>query len=374
MKHIFLIAENDLRMFLRDKAAYFWLFGSPLLFAFFMGFANRGPNDPANPRPLVKVENRDAGFLGALALEELEKGLRLQTNGGPEAQRVVRIPEDFTANILAKKQAKMELAHTVESQPGAASMVELKLLRTLIALNSHLVENAAQNPPRAPNIDSLREMARRPNPVELRASFGTRKPLPAGHQQSVPGVVVMFIMMNLLIFGGATVASERREGVLRRLLVQPLSRMHLILGKILGLLLLGAVQIIFLLVAARWLMKVQFAGNLPWVLLTMMVYAWAAAAFGILIGSIITREDKVVAVGVLVTMVMAALGGCWWPLEIVPENVRLLGHAFPTAWAMDALHQLISFGGGLADIRQELFILAGYAAAGTFAAARFFRA
>ena len=184
----------------------------------------------------------------------------------------------------------------------------------------------------------------------------------------------MFIMMNLLIFGGATVASERREGVLRRLLVQPLSRMHLILGKILGLLLLGAVQIIFLLVAARWLMKVQFAGNLPWVLLTMMIYAWAAAAFGILIGSIITREDKVVAVGVLVTMVMAALGGCWWPLEIVPENVRLLGHAFPTAWAMDALHQLISFGGGLADIRQELFILAGYAAAGTFAAARFFRA
>ena len=50
MRHILLIAFNDLRLFLREKSGYFWLFGSPLLFAFFMGFANRGPGSPSSPR------------------------------------------------------------------------------------------------------------------------------------------------------------------------------------------------------------------------------------------------------------------------------------------------------------------------------------
>ena len=67
MRRIATIAANDLRLFLRSKSGYFWLFGSPLLFAIFMGFANRGPGNPANPRPPVRIENRDDGFMGQLA-------------------------------------------------------------------------------------------------------------------------------------------------------------------------------------------------------------------------------------------------------------------------------------------------------------------
>lgn len=337
-----------------------------------MGFANRGPNDPANPRPPVRVENHDTGFFGNIALEELGKGLTLQTNTASEADRVVRIPEDFTASILAKKPVKIDFAQREGSREEAASMVELKLVRALVTLNSHLVEHSQHAQP--PTAETMLELTRKPNPVEMKASFGTRKPVPMGHQQSVPGIIVMFIMMNLLIYGGATLANERREGVLRRLLVQPITRHDLVLGKIFGLIFLAAVQIAFLLVAGRWFMKVEFTGNLPWVLLTMVVYAWVAAALGVFIGSIVAREDKVVAICVLASMVMAALGGCWWPLEIVPEHVRQLGHLFPTAWAMDALHQLISFGGGLADVRQELFVLTAYALGATWAASRYFRA
>src|SRR5262249_47330655 len=116
------------------------------------------------------------------------------------------------------------------------------------------------------------------------------------------------------------------------------------------------------------------AGNLPLVIITTLVYACVAAAGGVLIGSLISREDKVVAICVLASMVMAAMGGSWWPLEIVPPNVRLLGHLFPSAWAMDALNQLISFGGGLREIAVSLVMLAGYALAATGAAIRFFRA
>lgn len=77
---------------------------------------------------------------------------------------------------------------------------------------------------------------------------------------------------------------------------------------------------------------------------------------------------------VAMLVAIAPLGGCWWPLEIVPEKVRLLGHLFPSAWAMDALHQLISFGGGIREIAASLLILLGFAAAASLGAVRFFRA
>lgn len=371
MNRILAIAANDLRLFLKNKAAYFWLFGSPLLFAFFMGMANRGPGDPSNPRPSVAIENRDTGFLGRMFVEELGvQGLNVLENTDG-AVRGVRIPTNFTSNVQLLKPAKVQMFQVKDSGEEQAMLVELRVVRALVAMNGHLLEQAVAPGPATE--ERLRVVLDRPDPVKLKASFATRKPIPAGYRQSVPGILVMFIMMNLLIFGGVTVASERREGVLRRLLAQPLSRRELIAGKILGLIGLGVAQIVVLLGAALLFMDLNVAGNLGEIALVMLVYAWAAAALGVLIGSVVSREDKVVAICVLASMVMAAMGGCWWPLEIVPENVRLAGHFFPTAWAMDALHQLISFGGGMADVGRPLLVLAGFGAAATFGARRFFR-
>ena len=73
------------------------------------------------------------------------------------------------------------------------------------------------------------------------------------------------------------------------------------------------------------------------------------------------------------TILMAALGGCWWPMEVVPDFAKMIGSVIPTAWAMSALHQLISFGGGLQQITTELLLLAGFAVVSTVLAARFLR-
>src|ERR1051325_2727353 len=364
MNRPLVIAWNDLRLFLREKSSYFWLFGTPFLFAFFMGFANRGPGNPSNPRPPIVIENVDEGFLGKVLIEELGvQGLRVETNSAASrAERSLRVPRQLTEQMLQKKPVKLELSQTKSSRPEAGMMVEMKLVRAVVALNSYLLEHGNETPITE---DKLRQLQKKPNPVQLRASFGTRKPIPSGSQQSVPGVLVMFIMMNLLIFGGATLASDRREGILRRLLAQPLASRELVLGKIIGLLLLGCVQIAVLLGAGKLIMGMNFAGNLGWVLIVVLVYSWVAGALGILIGSLITREDKVIALCVLCAMLMAALGGSWWPLEIVPDNIRLAGHLFPTAWTMDALHQLLSFGGGFKEIRAELAVLLGYGVAAT---------
>jgi ABC-type multidrug transport system permease subunit len=113
--------------------------------------------------------------------------------------------------------------------------------------------------------------------------------------------------------------------------------------------------------------------NLPAVALTLIVYSWVAASLGVLVGSLTVAEDRVVAISVLSSLLMAALGGCWWPLEVGPPVLKTLALCLPSGWALQALHQLISFGSGFREILFPLTVLLAFGAAANLLAARFFR-
>lgn len=376
MKHAGLIGHNGLRLFLKSKTAYIWLFAVPLVFVYFMGFANRGPGDPANAKPAVLIDNQDTNFLSRVFLDELDaQGMRQVDDAHrKEAERGLRIPPDFTERVLNHEQSKVEFFQIEGSGAPQAAMIELRLVRALIAINSHLLEAASRHGTNVVLTEALlREVQRGTNPVSLDARFAGRKPLPSGFNFSLPGNLVMYVMMNLLIFGGAALAEERRTGILRRLMVCPVTRLDLVPGKIYGLFLLGLVQVAFFLLAGRLFFGVNLGANLPMVLLTLSIFAWVAASLGVLIGSVVKATDRVVGLCVLVSMLMAALGGCWWPLEVVPTTMKVIAHCLPSGWAMDALHQLISFGGGFAEAKEEIGVLALFGLGFNLAAVRLFR-
>jgi len=375
MRTVLAIGHNDLRLFLRNRASFVWLFVMPLVFVYFMGFANRGPGGPASPRPAVRVENADAGFLGGVFLGILgEQGLAVVTGtNGASARRGIRIPAEFTAEVTSGRQGKIDF-FTIEGTENAASvLVEIRVLRALIALNSQLLEWATANGGTAPTGAGLEALRARADPVVLVSTHAGRKPIPTGFSFSLPGVLVMYLMMNLLIFGATSVAWERRSGVLRRVAVHPVSRAGYVAGKLYGLVLLAGVQVLFLLVCGRVLFQVNMGESWFGILVALLIYAWMAASFGLAVGLWVRAEERVVGLCVLATMVMAALGGCWWPLEIVPDWVKTLAHFFPTAWAMDALHRLISFGDGLDAILRELGVLLLFGLVANAAAVRAYR-
>ena len=374
MRPIWIIASNDIRMFLKDKAGYVWLFVMPLVFTFFFGIALKGETrNPSNPRPKVRVENLDEGYLGYLLMEEMgASGLNLiPSDSDEDVQHGIRIPKDYTAKIEAQKPAKLELQMESESGDQAAALIEVRLFRSLLGLTSDIFQVVTTSGEMTEA--RLKAAMAREGIVGLDVRYAGKEPPPGGYAQSVPGYMVMFVMMNLLMYGGISIAEERRAGVMRRLAIQPLSRLQLVAGKITGRFLLGAVQVTFFLLSGKLLFKMDYGQHLELIILMMGVYALGCASLGVLIGAVITTPERVQGMCMLLSITAAAMGGCWWPIELVPDTARTLGHLFPTAWAMDGLHQLISFDGGFAQIRREFFVLAAFALGSTFLAGKYCR-
>jgi len=133
------------------------------------------------------------------------------------------------------------------------------------------------------------------------------------------------------------------------------------------------VQILFFLAAGRFLFHVNLGANLPAVTLTLVLFSWVAGSLGVLVGSLVAAPDRVNGICVLASLLMAALGGCWWPLEIGPPALKTVALCVPTGWALQALHQLISLGSDFSAVLTPLAVLLVFGAAANGLAARFFK-
>lgn len=376
MRLTWLIAGNDLRVFLKDKGGYVWLFIMPLVFIYLFGTAmTGGDGKPREVRPEVTVINQDDGYLAPLFVDQLkQQGFEIiAAKADDTPKRTITIPPGFTADIESANHVDVTYGKSSDAGVEGSAMVELRISRAILNTTSGIFAAVSENETGALVEAELRDELAIPNSVELDTRFAGRRRVPSGFDQSVPGYLVMFVLMNLLIFGGLAISQERNNGVLRRLAISPASSGQIIVGKILGRFLLGVVQIVYLLLISRFVFGMDYAGNLPLIALTMSIFAWGCAATGVLAGATIRNPETVQGVCTLGAIVMAAIGGCWWPLEIVPDFARQVGNCFPTAWAMNALHQLISFGGGFADIQFELLLISGFAVASSILAARSLR-
>jgi ABC-type multidrug transport system permease subunit len=376
MRRILDIGHNDLRLFFKSKTAYVWLFLIPTAFVYFLGFASRSPGDPSNHQAPVLIDNKDTNFLSRALLAEMDaQGMWVvDPTNAARAARELRIPADFTARTLNGKRTKLLFLRHEGAGEADGAMLDLRLIRALIGLNGHLLEAAAMDGTMAELTEqSLNEIREAPDPVHLDSRFAGRKPVPSGFNFSLPGNLVMYLMLNLLIFGGTSMAASRRNGILKRLTMSGASRLEIVLGKIYGNTLLGGAQIVFFLLLGKFVFHVNLGANLPGVILLLLALAWVAGALGVLVGSCLASEDRVIPVCVLASLLMGALGGCWWPLEMAPPIFKTIALCLPTGWALAGLHQLISFGAGIQAALLPIMVLLGFGAAANVLAIRFFR-
>ncbi len=178
---------------------------------------------------------------------------------------------------------------------------------------------------------------------------GQRQEIPTGFEQSIPGILVMFTLLVLLTSGGTMLVTERKQGLLRRLASAPMTRSEVVTGKWGGRMVLAAIQVGVALLFGTFLFRMIWGPDLGMILVVLAAWAAFCASAGLLLGSLAATEAQAGGLGVLAANVLAALGGCWWPIEVTPEWMQFLQKLLPTGWTMDALHKLISFQAGAAS-------------------------
>ena len=204
------------------------------------------------------------------------------------------------------------------------------------------------------------------------STAGQRQEIPSGFEQSIPGILVMFTLLVLLTSGGSMLVIERKQGLLRRLASAPISRGEVVTGKWGGRMVLAAVQVGIALLFGTFLFSMQWGPDLAMIVVVLAAWAAFCASAGLLLGSLATTEGQAAGLGVLFANALAALGGCWWPIEVTPEWMQFLQKLLPTGWTMDALHKLISFqAGAMSALPNVAALLVGALLVGMLAVNRF---
>ena len=174
-----------------------------------------------------------------------------------------------------------------------------------------------------------------------------------------PADLVLFMGITLLVLSSGLVAS-RRLGILRRLAAAPVRQRSIVAAQVLSLLVVAAAQSIGLLLLGRVLFGVHWGDPLA-VGAVIALLALALSGASVLIGTWARSEEQAIAASVVVGIAAGMLGGCVYPLDVVGSTVRIVGHAVPQAWAMDAFIRLIYHHATFTAVLPEIGALAVFA-------------
>ena len=159
--------------------------------------------------------------------------------------------------------------------------------------------------------------------------------------QNVPGFSVTFLLLGMLLGVSLGLLDERDWGTLARLRTMPVSLNVTLIAKLLARFTVGVAQMLVLLTVGRLLFGISL-GPEPWALLLPTAgIVFAGTAFGLVVAGLAHSREAVLPLGSIVIVTMAAVGGCWWPIDLEPRWMQQVALAFPTTWAMAAYNDLM---------------------------------
>jgi len=378
VRQILFIAWHDTKFQLRQGSTLLWLLVMPPIFFFFIGtvtggFASSMGGGQATP---VTVVAESPGFLRdqiTLRLEENDfapEWVSELVDGGEPPPRLLEISPDLSKKIRAGEQVDVRF----DTRASALSR-DFEIIRVQRGLYTALADIIVADASRDAllSAEDLLALNERPRIWKLEvSSAGERQEIPTGFEQAIPGILVMFTLLVLLTSGGTLLVAERQQGLLRRLASAPVSRQEVVAGKWGGRMALAAIQVTVALSIGTVLFRMDWGPDLAMVVVILAAWAGFCASAGLLLGSIAKTEGQAGGLGVLAANALAALGGCWWPIEVTPPWMQTLQHFMPTGWTMNALHKLISFqSGAVSAVPQLAIILAATLAVAALAVKRF---
>ncbi|WP_209389861.1 ABC transporter permease [Chryseobacterium sp. RR2-3-20] len=185
---------------------------------------------------------------------------------------------------------------------------------------------------------------------------------PNSVQHNVPAwalFAIFFIVVPLSI----NLVKEKSQGTSVRVRVSPTPYYIHILGKTCTYLIICVIQFLLMVAVGIWLFPLmdlpQFdvTGKMFNLIIVTLFAGLAAIGFGVLLGTVAKTQEQSAPFGATSVVVLAAIGGIWVPVFLMPEFMQKIAAFSPMNWGLNAYYDIILRNSGIGDIAKELIFL-----------------
>ena len=372
LRHSLWVAWKDLLEFSRSRLRLIMLVFMPLFMMVMVGFIF--PSGSSLSDTPIALANLDTGYnnssLGNMFIVQLEAinnktgmmdlstatgfdDIKAKIQNG-EINGGIIISQDFSSALMAGRQGNITII-TDQSNPQLSTLIQGVLTKTIEQMGTQMAGYTLN----------------RTYDVSLNDSFAIIKPYHVGirgiipgepnyFQFVAPGIMAMVVMMSLMTGLPHAISYEKDMGTLDGMLVAPINRLSIVLGKVIAQTTRGMVQGFMVLSLAILLFGVVVYGNIFLVIFLLLLTVFSFVGLGILITSFTENEETASMVMMPLMFPMMFLSGVFFPIQQMPLFMQYIAHCLPLTYATTALRKVMVLGAGLSAISTELMILIGF--------------
>ena len=351
------VFRKELIQLLRDPLTLAMMFGIPSLQLIIFGYAINTDvtNIPTaildldrgiEARRLVEaIENTGTfaveGYIQSY--EELDVSMRRG-----EVQVAVIIPSDFTADIQSFEPTqvlfRIDGSNATIATTAMQAATNLGLQKSLATLDDRMMQlGVAISGELEPTLEARPRLIYNPD-------------LKSSHFY-VPGLIGVVLQIIPVFLTAFAIVKERESGTLEQLLVTPLEKSALIIGKLIPFLLVGFVDFAFVVVVMVGLFTVPIKGSLLLLVALSTIFIFCALAIGLLISTVARSQAQAMQMAYVVMLPSILLSGFVFPRESMPLILQYLSLTLPVTYYLEILRGIILRGAIFPDLIDETLVL-----------------
>ncbi len=265
------------------------------------------------------------------------------------ARAAIVIPEDYARRIKRGRPVPVQVlvdASDPTASQSAIGAAQLVGQRGNVRLMSQRIGGATQE-------------GRLPLDVRVRPLYN---PALKSVLFIVPGIIGMILSNLLIIMTAMAIVRERETGTLEQLIVTPLTRTEIMLGKIAPYVLVGLVQLTAVLLVGHLLFRVPIRGSVLLIYVVSLLFIVASLGLGLFISTLVTRQAQAIQTSFFFLLPNVLLSGFMFPREAMPPVAALIGLLLPLTHFLQIMRGIVLKGVGLEALWPQALALVGFSA------------
>ncbi|GAB4328503.1 MAG: ABC transporter permease [Candidatus Zixiibacteriota bacterium] len=190
----------------------------------------------------------------------------------------------------------------------------------------------------------------------------------------VPGLVAVIMMIIAAMLTSLTIAREWERGTMEQLAATPVTRIEVVIGKLLPYLAIGLIDVIVCSVMGVWLFDVPFRGNPALLMILSFFFLTGALGLGMFISTVAHSQVEATQLAMIVTFLPAyLLSGFMFAIDVMPAVLRGITFLVPARYFLVVTRGIFLKGVGVDVLRVQGLLMIAFSIVGFLAAVRVFR-